>query len=192
MHPVPLELPFCSVPFSLGCAHRWDLASQLLLVAFIYNLPFLYNFSCSQAIKLTLDAGLSSSVWVPVFQQRITGVMAWFNKSVQNSKERLKRGRKANCYKGKVFVCPRNCCLMSLPTPEIKYFVIKADLFVKVFCLKDLWSPAPLPEPHELFVSLDHQSKNHQCLSHSAHEESDDFWLILVAKLEKILYSFLC
>lgn len=54
----------------------WDLASQLLLVAFIYNLPFLYNFSCSQAIKLTLDAGLSSCVWVPVFQQGITGVMA--------------------------------------------------------------------------------------------------------------------
>lgn len=73
MHPVPLDLPFCSVLFSLGilwqarqeggCAHRsgWDLASQLLLIAFLYNLTFTYNFSCSQAIELTLDAGCLSS-----------------------------------------------------------------------------------------------------------------------------------
>lgn len=35
---------------------------------------------------------------------------------------------------------------MALSTPEIKYFIIKTDLFVKVkpFCLKGLWSPAPV------------------------------------------------
>lgn len=55
-------------------------------------------------------------------------------------------GRKEKCYKGKVFVCPSNCCLMSLSTPERKSFIIKTDLFAKVkdSCLKGLWSPAPV------------------------------------------------
>lgn len=39
---------------------------------------------------------------------------------------------------------------MSLSTLEIKYFIIKTDLFVKVkdFCRKGLWSPAPASLNH--------------------------------------------
>lgn len=44
---------------------------------------------------------------------------------------------------------------MSLFTPEIKYFIIKIGLFIKVkdICLKGLWSPDPVSLNHINYFS---------------------------------------